>query len=153
MPKPALLAAPGQLPAGSPLTGPTAWTPRLDSPPDQKTNVFSMFCRPGRQKPKVFQCFSRFSNETAKTRYKKVGCSKTVVFTMNSITLFKTHQFLNDFCYQKTSVFTSFLKSGPMWELFFFKSISFYNEFGTFMSACFKNIGFYIEFCMSFAQD
>ena len=86
-------------------------------------------------------------------RYKKVACSKTSVFTMNSITFFKNTSFYNEFYYQKTSVFTVFLKNGPIWDLCFFKNISFYNEFGIFLSACFKNIGFYNEFCMLFAQD
>ena len=58
-----------------------------------------------------------------------------------------------NFTIKKTSVFTVFLKNGPIWDLCFFKNISFYNEFGIFLSACFKNIGFYSEFCMLFAQD
>jgi len=72
---------------------------------------------------------------------------------MNSITFFKNTRFYNEFYYQKTSVFTVFLKNGPIWDLCFFKNISFYNEFGIFLSACFKNISFYNEFCMLFAQD
>ena len=72
---------------------------------------------------------------------------------MNSITFFKNTRFYNEFYYQKTSVFTVFLKNGPIWDLCFFKNIRFYNEFGIFLSACFKNIGFYNEFCMLFAQD
>ena len=86
-------------------------------------------------------------------RYKKVACSKTSVFTMNSITFSKNTSFYNEFYYQKTSVFTVFLKNGPIWDLCFFKNLSFYNEFGIFLSACFKNISFYNEFCMLFAQD
>ena len=72
---------------------------------------------------------------------------------MNSITFSKNTSFYNEFYYQKTSVFTVFLKNGPIWDLCFFKNISFYNEFGIFLSACFKNIRFYNEFCMLFAQD
>ena len=72
---------------------------------------------------------------------------------MNSITFFKNTSFYNEFYYQKTSVFTVFLKNGPIWDLCFFKNISFYNEFGICLSACFKNISFYNEFCMLFAQD
>ena len=72
---------------------------------------------------------------------------------MNSITFFKNTRFYDEFYYQKTSVFTVFLKNGPIWYLCFFKNISFYNEFVIFLSACFKNIRFYSEFCMLFAQD
>ena len=72
---------------------------------------------------------------------------------MNSITFSKNTRFYNEFYYQKTSVFTVFLKNGPIWDLCFFKNIRFYNEFGIFLSAGFKNIRFYSEFCMLFAQD
>ena len=97
--------------------------------------------------------FFKVFQSNGQHRYKKVACSKTSVFTMNSITFSKNTSFYNEFYYQKTSVFTVFLKNGPIWDLCFFKNIRFYNEFGIFLSACFKNIRFYNEFCMLCAQD
>ena len=78
--------------------------------------------------------------------------SNASVFTMNSISFSKNLSFYNEKYCRKTSVFTAFLKTGSIRDLCFFTNTSFYNEFGTFLSACFKNVDFYHEFCLLSAR-
>ena len=71
---------------------------------------------------------------------------------MISITFPKNISFYEEKYYQKTSVFTAFLKTGSIRDLCFFTNISFYNEFGTFLSPRFKNVDFCNEFCLLSAR-
>ena len=53
------------------------------------------------------------------------------------------------FTIRNTRVFDKLTNVGPRLP----QTHSFYNEFGTFMSVCFKHTSFYNDLCMPFDQD